>query len=156
MMRVLLVVLAVGLGWWSPVLAGTQNGGLAVSYVTPKGDFDQVVGDGIGLSSIFDYPLGGNVVNISGSLAYYRFSGITLLEGTNVKSESTSLWEFSGGPQLDFGRLYMGVEAGYYTNLDEWGLVPNLGLRKDMVDVSFRYKMTDDGKFMAVRVGFFF
>ena len=149
------VALLIGLGFCSVAFAGQQNGGLAASYLTPKGDFKQQVDNGLGISAIFDYPLAG-IINISGALGWNRFSGITLVEGTNVKAESLTIWEFAAGPQIDFGRMYLGVEGGYYTNLDEWGLVPNMGIRKGMMDFSIRYKMTDDGKFVAGRAGFFF
>ncbi|MDX2472626.1 MAG: hypothetical protein QNL91_02865 [Candidatus Krumholzibacteria bacterium] len=155
MKRIILVVLALTLMANGTALAVEKNGGLAASFAQPGGDFDKVIGSGFGLSAIFDYSMA-NVVDISGSLGWYRFGGKTLIEGTNVKSESLSVWEFSAGPQIDFGKLYMGVEGAYYTKLDEWGLVPNIGLRKDMIDVAFRYKMTEDSNFYALRLGFFF
>lgn len=149
------VILLICLVVSAPVLAVQKNGGLAVSYVTPQGDYDQVVSDGGGASAIFDYPFAG-IVNLTGSMGWYSFRGRTLVPGTNIKTDSTNLWEFSAGPQVDFGVLYLGVEGGYYTNLKEWGLVPNVGIRKGMIDLGVRYKVTDDGKFMAVRAGFFF
>lgn len=155
MKRILIVTLALSLGLCSSVLAGQKNGGLAVSYVSPEGDFENVVGDGYGLSAIFDYPMAG-VVNISGSLGWNKFSGATLIEGTNIELEGQTIWEFSAGPQIDFGLLYIGLEGGYYTFLDEWGAVSIIGIRKEMFDFSFRYKMTEDGKFIAGRAGFFF
>jgi len=155
MKRILWFTVILVLGYGGVATAGGKNGGLAASYVNPKGDFEQFVGDGFGLTAIFDYPLAG-VVNITGSMGWYQFSGVTLIEGTNVKTDSSTLWEFAAGPQIDFGMLYCGVEGGYYTDLDEWGLVPNAGIRKDLLDFSLRYKVTDDGKFMALRAGFFF
>lgn len=138
-----------------PGLAAQRNGGLAASYVTPRGDFEQVVSDGGGASAIFDYPFSG-IINITGSLGWYTFKGRTLIEGTNIKTDSSTLWEFAAGPQADFGVLYLGLEGGYYTELNEWGLVPNAGIRKGMIDLGVRFKVTEDAKFMAVRVGFFF
>ncbi len=137
------------------VLAAEKSGGLAASYITPRGDYRAIVGDGFGISAIFDYPMAG-VIDISGSLGWYNFAGVTLLEGTNIKTESSTMWEFSAGPQVDFGKLYIGAEAGYYTEFDEWGVVPNVGLRKDLLDLSVRYNLLGDGEFLAVRAGFFF
>ena len=130
------------------VHAAPQNGGLAASFVQPTGDFKNVAGNGYGLSAIFDYPLA-SVANLSGSLGRYHFTGVDELDGT-------SFWEFTAGPQVDFGKLYAGFEVGYYTTLKEWGVVPNLGIRKGMVDAGLRYKVTADGKFFALRAGFFF
>lgn len=149
----LILVLAMGMS--STATAAEKHGGLAVSYAKPDGEFKNVVDDGYGLSAIFDYPMAGTV-NISGSLGWYKFEGRTILEGTNIQLESTTVWEFSVGPQIDFGKLYVGLEGGYYTDLNEWGLVGNAGIRKGMLDVSVRYKATEDGKFMALRLGFFF
>lgn len=139
----------------APALAVEKPGGLAASFVTPMGDFADVVDNGIGLGAIFDYPLAGGA-DISGSLFWYSYSGLTLIEGTNVKAERTALWEFAAGPQFDLGKFYVGAELGYYTNLDEWGVTPNIGLRQNMLDFSVRYKATGDGQWLAARLGFFF
>ena len=155
MKRVTMLILVLMVAAQGTALAQDKNGGLAASFVLPSGDFGDFVGDGFGLSAIFDYDMA-NVVDISGSLGWYRFGGVTLIDGTNVKTESTTMWEFAAGPQIDFGKLYVGLEGAYYTNLDEWGLVPNAGLRKGMVDIGVRYKMTEDSNFYAVRAGFFF
>jgi len=155
MRRIIGLTLLIAMTVSTSVLAGQENGGLAASYVTPKGDFAETVDDGWGTSAIFDYPLSG-IINMTGSLGWYTFSGITLVEGTNVKTDSRTMWEFVAGPQADFGMLYIGVEAGYYTDLNEWGVVPNAGIRKNMIDVGVRYTVTDDGEFMAIRIGFFF
>ncbi len=156
MKRYLVATLAMALVLCNSALAAPKNGGLAASYAKPNGDFENLVGNGGGLSFIFDYPMSG-VVNISGSLGYYNFSGATVQSGgADVELEGRSIWEFAAGPQLDFGRLYVGVEGGYYTDLKEWGAVPNIGIRKGILDFSFRYKMTDDAKFYAVRAGVFF
>ncbi len=90
-----------------------------------------------------------SVVNISGSLGWYQFSG-------EDDQDGTSIWEFTTGPQVDFGKLYAGFEVGYFTTMNEWGVVPNLGIRKDMIDISLRYKVTGDGKFFAMRAGLYF
>jgi len=155
MKRIFVAILVISLGLSSVVFAAGKNGGLAASYATPDGEFEKVVGDGWGMSAIFDYPMSG-MVNISGSLGYYSFAGATIIEGTNIELEGQSMWEFTAGPQIDFGRLYIGIEGGYYTDLNEWGAVPNIGIRKDMFDFSLRYKMTDDAKFYAARAGFYF
>ncbi len=147
-----LIVMVATSGW---AMAAEKNGGLAASYAMPQDEFENVVDDGYGLSAIFDYPMAG-MINISGSIGWYRFKGVTLLEGTNIKEESSTMWEFSAGPQIDFGKLYVGVEGGYYTDVNEWGMLGNVGLRRDMLDFSVRYKMTEDAKFMAARLGFFF
>ena len=66
------------------------------------------------------------------------------------------LWEFAAGPQFDLKALYVGVEGGYWTEIDEWGVMANAGFRKDLIDLSVRYKPTGDGEFYAIRLGFFF
>ena len=136
-------------------LAAPQNGGLAFSYVVPKDDFAQRVDKGWGAALIFDYPLAG-AFDLVGTAGYYRFSGLDPSSGTSEQGESLSLWELAAGPQVDLGVLYLGCDAGYYTDLAEWGLVPNLGLRKKTIDFGLRYKVTDVGRFLAVRVGMFF
>jgi len=140
--------LILGLMFGGAVHAAPQNGGLAASFVQPTGDFKNVVGSGYGLSAIFDYPLA-SVVNLSGALGRYHFTGVDERDGM-------SFWEFTAGPQVDFGKLYGGIEVGYYTTLKEWGVVPNLGIRKGMVDVGLRFKVTADRKYFALRAGIFF
>ncbi len=148
MKRAVLFVLVLNVVLCGSLCAAPQNGGVAASFVKPTGDFKEVTGSGYGLSLIFDYPLA-SVANISGSLGRYQFSG-------KDDQDGTSIWEFTAGPQVDFGKLYVGFEVGYFTNLKEWGVVPNLGIRKDMLDIGLRYKVTDDGKFLALRAGVFF
>lgn len=155
MKRILILVMALSMLLGAGSALAQKTGGLAVSYAKPKGAFEGLVGNGYGLSSIFDYSMSG-IVDLTLSLGWYNFDGITIFEGTNVKTDSFSMWEFSAGPQIDFGRLYVGIEAGYYTNVDEWGLVPNVGIRKNIIDVCLRYKMTEDAEFYAFRLGFFF
>ncbi|MFT5234620.1 MAG: hypothetical protein ACI9UK_002130 [Candidatus Krumholzibacteriia bacterium] len=155
MKRILWAILALSIMGSASSALAQKTGGLAVSYAKPKGNFEGLVGDGYGLSSVFDYPLSG-IVDVTLSLGWYNFEGRTLFEGTNVKTESFSMWEFAVGPQVDFGMLYIGAEGGYYTNVDEWGLVPNVGIRKKMIDASLRYKMTEDAEYYAFRLAFFF
>ena len=155
MRRILWFILVFSLGFSNAATAGVKSGGLAASHAAPKGDFKDLAGNGFGVAAIFDYPMAG-IVNISGALGWYRFSGLDANPGLNDKTDSLSLWEFSAGPQIDLGMLYFGAEGGYYTKLDEWGLVLNVGIRKNLVELSLRYKMTEDGKFLATRAGFYF
>jgi hypothetical protein len=155
MKRMLWLTMFLLLAGANPAWAVQKNGGLAASYTRPDGAFDAFADDGFGFSAIFDYPMA-RMIDITGSLGWYRFNGETLVEGTNLETDSTIFWEFVAGPQLDFQLLYVGIEGGYYTKFKEWGLVPNVGFRKDLIDISLRYKMTDDAKFYAVRLGFFF
>jgi len=155
MKRIIILALSLSLVLCGSAFAGARNGGLAASFTSPKGDYGNAAGNGYGLSLIFDYPMAG-MIDITGTVGWYKFTGVTLSEGTNIKTDSNTLWEFAAGPQIDFGLLYAGAEFGYYTDLDEWGLVPNLGVRKDLLDFSLRYMISDTGEFMAVRAGFFF
>ena len=125
MKRTLWLTLALTLALAGPALAVEKHGGLALSYAAPQGLFDKLVGDGYGLSAIFDYPMTG-YVDITGSLGWYRFSGITLIEGTNIETDSTTMWEFAAGPQFDLKALYVGVEGGYWTEF-EWDKALRLG-----------------------------
>ncbi len=149
----MLLVLILSIAATGSALAMEKNGGLAASYVTPDGDFDDLVDPGWGLSAIFDYNMA-QMVDISGSVGWYRFGGTTRPSG--LQTVRLNVWEFAAGPQFDFGKLYLGVEGAYSTNIDEWGFVPNIGFRKDLIDIGVRYKMTEDSNYYAVRAGFFF
>lgn len=155
MKRILWLTLFLVLIGAGQALAVDKNGGLAISYASPDGSLSDRAADGVGVAAIFDYPMA-NLIDITGSLGWYRFNGVTLIEGTNIESDAMDLWEFVAGPQLDLGRLYVGLEGGYYTEFDEWGLVPNVGFRKELIDLSVRYKSTGDNRFYAFRLGFFF
>jgi len=155
MKRILLAAVTLSLLLSATAAMAQKTGGLAISYAKPKGAMENLMGDGYGVSSVFDYPLAG-IVDLTLTLGWYNFDGRVLIEGTNVKTDNFSMWEFAAGPQVDFGMLYVGVEGGYYSNEGEWGLVPNIGIRKNMIDVSLRYKVTEFVEYVAFRMGFFF
>jgi len=120
----------------------TKNGGLAVSYVQPRDDFATTASDGMAYGLVFDYPLA-SLVGATGSVTWYRLGDVKMTE-------------YAAGLQLDYGQWYLGAEASYTPTFKQWGLTPNLGIRRGLVDVSLRYQTEPSLKSWAVRLGFFF
>jgi hypothetical protein len=132
-----------------PDRAGPQkNSGLAMSYAVPSSSFADAVDNGYGLSVIFDYPTA-SVADLAASLGWYRFAG-------SAGGEDVSMWEFTAGPRYRSGVFYAGVEMGYFTKVKEWGMVPNLGLRRGDLELGLRYKFSGEASFVAARLGFYF
>lgn len=139
-----LLILALAL----PAHAEGKRGGLGLSYAVPDGAFEDVADAGVGVALVFDYPFTSSM-DLTASIGRYDFGGA---DGR----EDIQPWEFTAGPQIDIGRLYAGVELGYFTEVDEAAFVPNLGLRRGLLDVSLRYKSSGDANFYAARLAFFF
>jgi hypothetical protein len=105
----------------------------------PTGDFSDVAETGWGLAATGDFtviPL----IKIRGEAGYNSFGG--KIDGlTNY--DDWNIWSFMIGARLQLPIIYFSLDGAYYTEIDEFSLLPGLGLRFLFLDVGARYKWND-------------
>lgn len=153
-----LILLAVGLTLVAaPAFAqksakkSEPRGGLAYARLMPQDDLKDSHDSGNGLHLLFDYDLSDRM-DLSITVGWNRISADSDAED----AEDFTMWELTAGPRTRLKHFYLGVEYGYFTKVDEWGLVPNAGIRYKRFDVGYRMKTSGDAGIHAIRVGYFF
>jgi hypothetical protein len=139
--------------------------GIAVTAVTPMGDFSDVVSTGFGgvIMAKFGLP----VLDITGSAEYLSFSE---KEVGSVKFSST-MWSINAGARISiFPFISAGAELGNYwikaTTDDGTGesdntenkvaFTPLIAAQFSMFEASIRYALIEDASFFAIRAGIYF
>ncbi len=109
----------------------------------PTGEFADSTDTGWGLAATGDFTLI-PLLKLRGEAGYNSFSGKT--EG-EVQHPDLDIWSFLIGARLQLPIIYFSLDGGYYTELDEFSLLPGLGLRFLFLDVGGRYKWTGENWF---------
>ena len=89
------------------------------------------------------------LITLTGSLGYNHFPG----EGD---LPSADVWSITAGLRFEFGAFYMGGEGGYYTEIDEGGFIPSLGLHLGRFELAGRWKSSGTSTWTSVRLGYYF
>jgi hypothetical protein len=110
----------------------------------PTGDFDDVAKTGWGLAATGDFTII-PLVKLRGEVGYNRFDGEDVSEGATI--DDWNIWSFLIGARLQLPILYLSLDGGYYTEIDEFSLLPGLGFRFLFLDVGGRYKWTGENWF---------
>lgn len=135
--------------------------GLGVGVILPTGDFADGYDVGYGAHLILDYPVT-PVASIYGDLGYQGFKGKSNVDFENLELDMPDLtmWNISAGGRAGLGAIYLGAEIGYYIVSDglddDIGITPLIGTKLGPVDVSARYKLTDDFQWFEIRGAFSF
>ena len=146
-MRLVFLVLALLLGIAPSARAISLGAGVLGDL--PSGDMADVADYGYGLYGNLDRGLA-PVVNLRFQVETNQFVG----EGAH---EDFTTWGFLGGVKASLvGILSGGVLTGYYTEVDEWDLVPFATVKLGMFDVGAQYKMLGDSKWFGARAGLSF
>ena len=132
-------------GPWKPRNQGFA-GGLSMHF--PNSDFGVRSKTGYGLDLFYVHPVL-PLVTITGSAGYSHFPGEEDLQAVDM-------WRFTGGFRFEFGAFYMGGEGGYYTEIDESGFVPSIGLHIGKFEVAGRWKSSGTSTWTTLRVGYYF
>ena len=109
----------------------------------PTGDFEKEADTGWGLAATGDFTLI-PLIKIRGEAGYNKFGGQE--EGV-VQHPDLDIWSFLIGARLQLPIIYFSLDGGYYTEIDEFSLLPGLGLRFLFLDVGGRYKWTGENWF---------
>jgi hypothetical protein len=130
-----------------PAQAGWGGG---VQWAAPSGDFSNAYKDGFGLWIKRTQPL----IPFLSATFDADWSQFKPKDGLNLETENA--FGLTVGGRLEVLVVYLGLEGGYFINLNEWDIVPSLGFRFLMLDVGARYKAGGDSKFFQIRGGVIF
>lgn len=140
------------------------SSGVAVTSVTPVGNFSDIAGTGFG--GVFMAKFGLPVIDVTGSVEYLSFSE---KENGPVNSSAT-MWSLNAGARLSiFPFISAGAEVGNYwitvttTNGTEnnntenkIAFTPLVAAQFTMFEVSVRYVLMENAGFFALRAGIYF
>lgn len=139
--------------------------GIAVTAVTPMGDFSDVVNTGYG--GVFMAKFGLPVIDVTGSVEYLSFSE---KDASGVKFSST-MWSVNAGARLSvLPFISAGAEIGNYwititaddgtseTNntVNKIAFTPLISAQFAIFEASIRYALIDKASFFAIRAGIYF
>jgi hypothetical protein len=110
----------------------------------PTGDLADSVDTGWGLAATGDFTLI-PLIELRGEAGYNSLPGKDRSDGTQIAD--LDIWSFLIGARLQLPIIYFSLDGGYYTELDEFSLLPGLGLRFLFLDVGGRYKWTGENWF---------
>jgi hypothetical protein len=145
--------------------AQSIQSGIAVTAVTPVGNFSNAVGTGYG--GVFMAKLGLPLLDVTGSVEYLSFSE---KETGNLKLSST-MWGINAGARLGvFLFISVGAEIGNYwvtvktddgTNQidnteNKISFTPLISAQISMFEGSIRYSIIEDARFFSIRAGIYF
>ncbi|MGW8282260.1 MAG: hypothetical protein ACWGON_03065 [Gemmatimonadota bacterium] len=116
------------------------NIGARGKLLFPTGDFSDKVDTGWGVAATGDFTLI-PLIKIRGEAGYNSFDG---KEENGVQLEDLDIWSFLIGARLQLPIIYFSLDAGYYTKIDEFSLLPGLGARIWFLDAGARYKWTGE------------
>lgn len=110
----------------------------------PTGDFNDEVKTGWGAAAVGDFTLI-PLIKLRGEVGYNHFDGEEVAGGQAL--EDRNIWNFGIGGRLQLPIIYVSLDGMYYTDIDEFSVLPGLGLRFLFLDVGARYKWTGENWF---------
>lgn len=138
-----------------PVTLSAQFiGGNSIAVLVPSGDFGETHTVGLGLYGNLEYELSEKSALLF-ELGWAQWSADDEL-GNSVVEDLTT-WSLLGGINFSIlGPLYIEGRGGYYFNdLQEWALIPAIGLRLGKFDLNVGANVLDPVPFWNGRIGFF-
>lgn len=129
-------------------LADYRKFGVAATLSFPYGSFGDDQGTGYGLQGLVDYPVL-PLLNLAGTLGWSHFPG----DGNN---EALNVWYVNIGARLSLAGFFMSGQAGYYSEIDEWGWVPGFGYRFTQLEIGLEYVSVSRDAWTTLHVGWYF
>ena len=142
----LAAVLALTLAGPAQAQFGKTIGVGALAAFPTDDNFSDVYNTGFG-AAIFSRKGVAPIVSVTGQIGYTRFGAKSELNLSDV-----SVFEFTAGGLANLGMFNGGVEFGYFTDVDDWSFVPNIGVKIAILDASLRYK-AGGVSWLAFRLG---
>ena len=139
--------------------------GVAVTLVTPMGEFSDVVGTGYG--GVFMAKFGLPILDITGSVEYLRF-GENEIANTKINS---NMWSINAGARMSvFPFISVGAEIGNYwitvttenaagendEAVNKIAFTPLIAAQFSILEASLRYSLIKDASFFSIRAGIYF
>ena len=135
--------------------------GVGADLALPTGDFGDALDSGFGLHVLAKHPVA-PLVTLTGDAGWTRFSSkdLTLDLGQfgsfTAGGDDVNVWNVCAGARVAMMPMGLGLELGYFSKVDELGLVPNVGVSFSKLAVDLRYKATGDAKWFELRAGVYF
>ena len=114
--------------------------GVRGKLMFPTSDFGDLAETGWGLAATGDYtviPL----IKLRGEAGYNSFGG---KDDGLIQYDDWNIWSFMIGARLQIPIIYFSLDGGYYTEIDEFSILPGLGFRFLFLDVGGRYKASGE------------
>ena len=132
-----------------------------------KTGFGPIVGVNVTTGSLGDsygvgWFIGGQFVKGTGfgsvifEAAYNGFSIDDEIEGSDY-SNDLNIWSFGLGPRFRLGPLHVGALAAYYTDVDEFDVLPVATIKVWKLDLGVRYKgLFETAEWFGISAAFHF
>ncbi len=139
--------------------------GIAVTAVSPTGDFSNIAGTGFG--GVFMVKLGLPIVDVTGSVEYLKFSE----KEAGIVKFNPSMWGVNAGARISvFPFISAGAEIGNYwvtvttktstgesdATENKVAFTPLIAAQFAIFEASLRYAILGDASFFAIRAGIYF
>jgi hypothetical protein len=130
--------------------------GVGASIASPTGDFGDAFKTGYGVHAVYKQPVT-PLVTVTGDFGWNAFSAESVEIGDiGFGGEDVDLWNAALGGRVFLLPLGLGLEYGYFSEIEEWSLVPTAGMSFSKLDVSARWKATGDANWFELRAAFMF
>jgi hypothetical protein len=135
-----LVVLAAPLSAQLPGLSKS----VGIRVATPSGDFGDVAEDGFG--GYLKLEVGALMLGAAAEVNMTRFGGEEGLE-------SSTVFGIQAGPRLGMGLFKIGLDLGWYTEIEKTGYSPNVSLGFGPLEAGAGATFFDGGRWLYIRGG---
>lgn len=154
-MRAPKIILAVLILIFSTTAAlADSNFGIAAIGAAPVTEFEDRYNYGAGVAVFGEHQII-PLLDIAWQGSWLRFQRDK--DNTIIGDDrQLDVFGLSAGPRLDLAFFHLGVDAGYYWDIDEWAVVPRLGFRIWLIDLSAEYAVTDNFDWVTARLGLVF
>jgi hypothetical protein len=145
--------------------AQSIKSGIAVTAVTPAGNFSDLVSTGYG--GAFMVKIGIPVIDVTGSVEYLKFSE----KEVGPLKLSSAMWSINAGARISvFPFISAGAEVGNYwvtvttksgsneidSKENKIAFTPLIAANFSMFEASIRYAIISDASFISIRAGIYF
>ena len=73
--------------------------------------------------------------------------------GAKAAGDDRTVAGFQAGPRLNLGLIRLGVDAGYFTNLKEAGIIPNAAMKLGPLELGASFTVAGKNSWVAFRGG---
>jgi hypothetical protein len=117
---------------------------LGVRIASPSGDFGDAVESGFG--GYFKLEVGALMLGAAAEVNMTRFGGEEGLE-------SSTVFGIQAGPRLGMGLLKLGLDLGWYTEVEKTGYTPNVSLGLGPLEAGAGATFFSGGRWFFLRAG---
>jgi hypothetical protein len=133
--------------------------GNSLNIFIPQGTLAETYDHGYGIYANFDYNLN-KYFAVRGDFGWNDVSGpeTSYLDTNGVihtNHPNRSIWEFTAGMKAQISIVYIEARGGYFSSLNEWGVVPAVGLRIKKFDLQGSYSIVGDYEWASIRIGYY-